>query len=107
MKKASARLTGAALAVVGTSYLYANAGNNSDKLALHGGSLVRTKSFEQFRPIFNDNEEKALLKALINSQAFRKSFSQAHIKKYRESLQLPIIDNIRPVERRNFPLKAK
>ena len=64
MKKTSARLTGAALAVAGTSSLYANAGNKSSKLALLGGSPVRTKSFNQPWPIFDDNEEKALLKAL-------------------------------------------
>jgi perosamine synthetase len=64
MKKTSVSLTGAALAVSVTSSLYANAGNNSDRLALLGGSPVRTKSFEQPWPIFDDNEEKALLKAL-------------------------------------------
>jgi dTDP-4-amino-4,6-dideoxygalactose transaminase len=40
-------------------------------------------------------------------QAFRKSFSQAHLKKYRESLQMPIIDNIRPSGKEKFPLKVK
>jgi perosamine synthetase len=64
MKKTSVSLTGAALTVSVTSSLYANAGNNSDRLALLGGSPVRTKSFEQPWPIFDDNEEKALLKAL-------------------------------------------
>jgi perosamine synthetase len=64
MKKTSARLTGAALAIAGTGSLYANSGNNSNKLALLGGSPVRTKTFEQPWPIFDENEEKALLKAL-------------------------------------------
>lgn len=64
MKKTSAGLTGAAMALSGTSSLYASAGSNSNKLALLGGSPVRTKSFEQSWPIFDDNEEKALLKAL-------------------------------------------
>jgi hypothetical protein len=107
MKKTSARSTGAAMAVVGTSYLYANADNNSNKPVLVGGSLVSTKSFEQPRPIFDDNEEKALLKALVNSQAFRKSFSQAHLKKYRDSLQLPIIDNIRPGGKEKLSIEGK
>jgi len=43
----------------------------------------------------------------VNSQAFHKSFSQARLKKYRESLQLPIIDKVRPVEKRCFPMKAE
>jgi perosamine synthetase len=87
MKKTSASLTGAALAVAGTSSLYANAGNNSNKLALLGGSPVRTKSFDQPWPIFDDNEEKALLKALrsrnwccLRGNAvydFQKEFAQA------------------------------
>jgi perosamine synthetase len=64
MKKTSTGLTGAALALSGTSSLYASAGNNSTRLALLGGSPVRAKSFEQPWPIFDDNEEKALLKAL-------------------------------------------
>jgi len=64
MKKTSARLTGMALAVAGTGSLYANAGNDLNKLALLGGSPVRTKSFNQPWPIFDDNEEKALLKAI-------------------------------------------
>ena len=64
MKKTSASLAGAALAIAGTSSLYANAGTNSNKLALLGGNPVRTKSFRQPWPIFDENEEKALLKAL-------------------------------------------
>src|SRR4030042_2112259 len=87
MKKTSARLTGAALAVTGTSSLYASAGDKSNKLALLGGSPVRTKSFDQPWPIFDDNEEKALLKALrsrnwccLRGNAvydFEKQFAQA------------------------------
>jgi len=64
MKKTSAGLTGAALAVAAPVSLYANAGGNADKLALLGGTAVRSKSFEQPWPIFDENEEKALLKAL-------------------------------------------
>jgi len=87
MKKTSASLTGAALAVAGTSSLYANAGNNSNKLALFGGNPVRTRSFKQPWPIFDGNEEKALLKALrsrnwccLRGNAvydFQKEFAQA------------------------------
>jgi len=87
MKKTSASLTGAALAVAGTSSLYANAGNNSIKLALLGGSPVRARSFDQPWPIFDDNEEKALLKALRSRNwcclkgnavyEFQKEFAQA------------------------------
>lgn len=87
MKKTSASLTGAALGITGTSSLYANADNNSNKLALLGGSPVRSKSFEQPWPIFDENEEKALLKALrsrnwccLRGNAvydFQKEFAQA------------------------------
>jgi hypothetical protein len=48
-----------------------------------------------------------LLKALINSQAFCKSFSEAHLKKYRESLQLPIIDNTRPGGKEKLAIEGK
>jgi perosamine synthetase len=92
MKKTSARLTGAALAVAGTGSLYANSGNNSNKLALLGGSPVRNMSFEQPWPIFDENEEKALLKALrsrnwccLRGDAvynFQKEFAQAMGVKY-------------------------
>jgi len=92
MKKTSARLTGAALAVAGTSSLYANADSSSNKLALLGGSPVRTKTFEQPWPIFDENEEKALLKALrsrnwccLRGDAvydFQKEFAQAMDVKY-------------------------
>ena len=64
IKKTSARFGGAALAFAGTSSLYANAANKSNKLALLGGTPVRTKPFGEPWPIFDDNEEKALLKAL-------------------------------------------
>jgi dTDP-4-amino-4,6-dideoxygalactose transaminase len=43
----------------------------------------------------------------INSQAFRKSFSKARLKKYRESLQLPIIDNIRPGGKEKLSIEGK
>ncbi|UCG60220.1 MAG: DegT/DnrJ/EryC1/StrS family aminotransferase [Phycisphaerales bacterium] len=64
VKRSSAGLAGAALATAGTSSLYANLARNADKLAILGGTPVRSKSFSQPWPIFDDNEEKALLKAL-------------------------------------------
>ncbi len=64
IKKTSAGLTGAALAAAGTNSLYANLTGKSNTLALLGGTAVRTKSFDQPWPIFDENEEKALLKAL-------------------------------------------
>jgi perosamine synthetase len=64
MKKTSATLTGAALGAVATSSLYAGAGKKADTLALLGGAAVRTEPFSSTWPIFDENEEKALLKAL-------------------------------------------
>jgi len=87
MKKASAGLTGAALAAAGTGSLYANVGGKSSTLALLGGTPVRTKAFDSTWPIFDENEEKALLKALrsrnwccLKGSAvydFEKEFAQA------------------------------
>ena len=48
-----------------------------------------------------------MLEEHINSQAFRKSFSKAGLKKYRESLQLPIIDNIRPGGKEKLSIEGK
>jgi len=62
MTKTSAALAGAALAAAGRGSAFAGA--KSDKLALLGGTPVRTASFGEPWPIFDDNEEKALLKAL-------------------------------------------
>ena len=64
MKKTSAGLAGAALAGAGTSSLYANFIKKTDKLAVLGGTPVRGKPFPSTWPIFDKNEEKALLKAL-------------------------------------------
>ena len=58
------RKTSAALAAAGTGSLYANVAGKSRTLALLGGTPVRSKSFDQPWPIFDENEEKALLKAL-------------------------------------------
>ena len=43
----------------------------------------------------------------LSSQVFRKSFSKARLKKYRESLQLPIIDNNRPDGKEILSIKGK
>ena len=87
MKKTSAGLTGAALVAVAPGSLRANAAGNANKLAVLGGTPVRTKSFDQPWPIFDENEEKALLKALrsrnwccLKGSAvydFEKQFAQA------------------------------
>ena len=66
IKKSSAGLAGAALAGVGTSSLYGNVIKKTNKLALLGGTPVRAKKFPSTWPIFDENEEKALLKALRN-----------------------------------------
>jgi len=67
MKETSAGLAGAAL--VGLSGPPSAMGairkvSKADSLALFGGSPVRTASFSQPWPIFDDREEQALLKAL-------------------------------------------
>lgn len=87
MKKTSAELTGAALAAVATGSLRANAAGSSNKLALLGGTAVRAKPFDSTWPIFDENEENALLKALhsrnwccLKGSAvydFQKEFAQA------------------------------
>jgi len=87
MKKTSAGLTGAALAAVAAGPLRANVAGNSSKLAALGGSPVRAKPFSEVWPIFDENEEKALLKALrsrnwccLKGSAvydFEKEFAQA------------------------------
>jgi len=64
IKKASTKLAGAALAATGTSSLYASLVKKADTLALLGGAPVRSKPFPSTWPIFDENEEKALLKAL-------------------------------------------
>jgi perosamine synthetase len=66
IKKTSAGLAGAALAGAGTGTLRANFISKSNKLALLGGTPVRTRKFPSTWPIFDKNEEKALLKALRN-----------------------------------------
>ena len=55
----------------------------------------------------NGCHKEGMLEEHINSPAFRKSFSKARLKKYRESLQLPIIDNIRPGGNEKLSIEGK
>jgi len=66
IKKSSAGLAGAALAGAVTGSLYGNVIKETNKLAVLGGAPVRTKKFPSTWPIFDENEEEALLKALRN-----------------------------------------
>ncbi len=50
--------------------------------------------------------KKGMLEEHLSSQVFRKSFSKARLKKYRESLQLPIIDNNRPGGKEEFSIEG-
>ena len=87
IKETSAKLAGAALAATATSSLFANVGKKADKLAILGGTPVRSKPFPSTWPIFDENEEKVLLKALRSRNwcclrgnvvyDFQKTFAQA------------------------------
>ena len=87
MQKTSAGLTGAALAAVSAGSLRASVAGRSDTLAILGGTPVRAKPFSEVWPIFDENEEQALLKALrsrnwccLKGSAvydFEKQFAQA------------------------------
>jgi len=55
----------------------------------------------------NGCHKEGMLEEHINSEAFRKSFSKARLKKYRESLQLPIIDNIRAGGNEKLSIEGK
>ncbi len=87
IKETSAKLAGAVVAATATGSLFANVGKKADKLAILGGTPVRTKPFSSTWPIFDQNEEKALLKALrsrnwccLKGNAvydFEKEFAQA------------------------------
>ena len=64
IKHTSAGLAGAALAAAGTGSRYARAAESTDTLALLGGAPVRSKPYSTTWPIIDENEEKALLRAL-------------------------------------------
>jgi len=87
IQETSAQVAGASLALAGASSLYAGVAKKADKLALLGGEPVRNKPFSKTWPIFDQNEEKALLKALHSGNwcclrgnavyDFEKTFAQA------------------------------
>lgn len=87
IKKTSAHLTGAALTTIAVTSLHAGAAGKADKLAILGGAPVRTKKFSSTWPIFDHNEEEALLSTLRSGNwcclrgnavyDFEKTFAQA------------------------------
>jgi dTDP-4-amino-4,6-dideoxygalactose transaminase len=64
LKKTSIGLAGVSLLKKTINPLYADVVKKADKLALLGGEPVREKGFDLTWPIFDQNEEKALLGAL-------------------------------------------
>jgi perosamine synthetase len=64
VKATSAGLAGIGFLTAGAKSLYAAATNKSNTLALQGGTPVRSKPFSQTWPIIDENDERALLKAL-------------------------------------------
>lgn len=64
IKRTSAILVSAAVSAAGARSLYADVVKKADSLAIKGGDAVRTKPYPSTWPIFDQNEEKALLKAL-------------------------------------------
>jgi dTDP-4-amino-4,6-dideoxygalactose transaminase len=64
VKRSSAGLAGAALASAATTGLCADTPNKARMLAVQGGTPVRSKPYPATWPIFDENEEKALLKVL-------------------------------------------
>ena len=55
---------GLALAAIGVRSLRAGTAGKANKLALQGGTPVRSRPFSETWPIFDEHEEQALLKAL-------------------------------------------
>lgn len=64
VRNTSASLAGLTLAGTGVKSLLAAATGKANQLALQGGTPVRSKPFSEVWPIFDEREEKALLKAL-------------------------------------------
>jgi dTDP-4-amino-4,6-dideoxygalactose transaminase len=62
--QSTAGLTGAALAISGAGAVFAGGKTKADTLAMLGGTPTRSKPYPSTWPIFDENEEKALLKAL-------------------------------------------
>jgi len=48
-----------------------------------------------------------MLEEHLNSDAFAASFSKARLKKYRESLRLPVMDNLRPSGKERLSMESK
>lgn len=63
IKRTSVGFAGTAFAA-GASTLYGNVVKKTNKLAVLGGAPVRSRGFSKTWPIIDENEEKALLKAL-------------------------------------------
>ena len=59
------------------------------------------------RRYLNGRHKEGMLEEHLESHAFRVSFSKARLKKYRESLHLPIIDNIRPSGKEMLSMEGK
>jgi len=51
--------------------------------------------------------KEGMLEEHLNSRAFQTSFSQARLKMYRESLRLPMIDNVRPGGKERLTMESK
>lgn len=51
--------------------------------------------------------KEGMLEEHLNSQAFQASFSKARLKMYRESLHLPIIDNVKPTGKQKLSIEGK
>ncbi len=64
VRNTSASLASLTLATTGVKSLFAAATGKANQLALQGGTPVRGKPFSEVWPIFDEREEKALLKAL-------------------------------------------
>ncbi len=64
VKTTSTALAGMAVLGSGVKSLWAGVGGSAKKLALHGGTPVCNQPFSKVWPIFDEREEKALVKAL-------------------------------------------
>lgn len=64
VQRSSAGLVGLALTGVGAGSLRAQSPGPAGKLALHGGTPVRSRPLARTWPIFDEHEEQALLRAL-------------------------------------------
>ncbi|MHC4174586.1 MAG: DegT/DnrJ/EryC1/StrS family aminotransferase [Planctomycetota bacterium] len=51
--------------------------------------------------------KEGMLEEHLNSHAFQRSFSKARLKKYKQSLHLPVMDNIRPSRKEMLSIEGK